>query len=588
MKTVLTPETFALLNAFYDESRGRAPTFSDVELNRVSERPEVLKALIDAGFVEPQFRRITSAGVAALAPYRVQRAVILAAGLSTRCIPLSLEQPKGLFRVKGECLIDRLIAQLHEAGIEDVTVVVGYKQEMFSYLADLPGVRLISNPDYLTCNNIRSLRCAGTALADCYVCPCDDYFAENPFHSFEYRSFYAGVRVDGESPEMFADTDAEGRIVRMDKNRSGGQVLLGHSFWTRDFAEAFLQISGENPSLEREDSYWEWLVQANLDRLPPMYYKRYAARAIVEFDYFDDLRRFDSAYVKHTHSRIVGNIISVFHCDEAEIHSFRKISEGLTNTSFIFRYGDEDYIYRHPGAGTELLVSRVHEKQSLELAKQWGFDPTFVYMDENEGWKISRFVPAFREPDYRSEADSERVLKVLRELHRLPIRTDYGLRPWQEAERIEAALEEKDPGCFAPYLDLKAGVEILCKKTAEDGVAPCFCHGDTYSHNWMLLPDGGTILIDWEYAGFSDPGIDVGYYVVDAAYEPDEARRFIDAYLGETVDETRRFHFMAYVAIIAYYWFVWALYREASGTPMPEARDLWHAMARRYVKYLLG
>ena len=34
MKTVLTPETFALLNAFYDESRGRAPTFSDVELNR--------------------------------------------------------------------------------------------------------------------------------------------------------------------------------------------------------------------------------------------------------------------------------------------------------------------------------------------------------------------------------------------------------------------------------------------------------------------------------------------------------------------------------------------------------------------------
>ena len=588
MKTVLTPETFALLNAFYDESRGRAPTFSDVELNRVSERPEVLKALIDAGFVEPQFQRITSAGVAALAPYRVQRAVILAAGPSTRCIPLSLEQPKGLFRVKGECLIDRLIAQLHEAGIEDVTVVVGYKQEMFSYLADLPGVRLISNPDYLTCNNIRSLRCAGTALADCYVCPCDDYFAENPFHSFEYRSFYAGVRVDGESPEMFADTDAEGRIVRMEKNRSGGQVLLGHSFWTRDFAEAFLQISGENPALEREDSYWEWLVQANLDRLPPMYYKRYAARAIVEFDYFDDLRRFDSAYVKHTHSRIVGNIISVFHCDEAEIHSFRKISEGLTNTSFIFRYGDEDYIYRHPGAGTELLVSRVHEKQSLELAKQWGFDPTFVYMDENEGWKISRFVPAFREPDYRSEADSERILKVLRELHRLPIRTDYGLRPWQEAERIEVALEEKDPGCFAPNLDLKAGVEILCKKTAEDGVAPCFCHGDTYSHNWMLLPDGGTILIDWEYAGFSDPGIDVGYYVVDAAYEPDEARRFIDAYLGETADETRRFHFMAYVAIIAYYWFVWALYREASGTPMPEARDLWHAMARRYVKYLLG
>ena len=587
MKTVLTPETFALLNAFYDESRGRAPSFSDVELNRVSERPEVLNALIDAGLVESQFRRITPAGMAALAPYRVQRAVILAAGPSTRCIPLSLELPKGLFRVKGECLIDRQIAQLREAGIEDITVVVGYKQEMFAYLSEVPGVQLISNPDFMTCNNIRSLRCARERLADAYVCACDDYFAENPFHSFEYRSFYAGVRVDGPSPEMYVDTDCDGRIICMEKGRSGGQVVLGHSFWSRDFAETFLRLIDENPDLEREDAYWEWVVQANLDRLPPMYYKRFAARAIVEFDYFDDLRRFDSAYVKHTHSRIVGNIISVFHCDEAEIHSFRKISEGLTNTSFIFRYRDEDYIYRHPGAGTELLVSRVQEKQSLELARKWGFDPTFVYMDEREGWKISRFVPAFREPDYRSEADSLRILQVLRELHRIPVQTDYGLKPWEDAEQIETALEQKTPGCFAPYLSLKAGIRTLCEKTAGDGVAPCFCHGDTYCHNWMLLPDGGTILIDWEYAGFSDPGIDVGYYIVDAAYEPETALRFIDAYLGEEADQQKRFHFLAYTAIIAYYWFVWALYREACGTPMPEARDLWHAMAERYVKYLL-
>ena len=82
------------------------------------------------------------------------------------------------------------------------------------------------------------------------------------------------------------------------------------------------------------------------------------------------------------------------------------------------------------------------------------------------------------------------------------------------------------------------------------------CHGDTYRPNWMILPDDSVILIDWEYAGFSDPGIDVGYYIVDAMYDFDEAKRFIREYLGEGWSERKEFHFMAYTALIAYYWFV--------------------------------
>ena len=103
----------------------------------------------------------------------------------------------------------------------------------------------------------------------------------------------------------------------------------------------------------------------------------------------------------------------------------------------------------------------------------------------------------------------------------------------------------------------------------------------------MLKPDGSVILIDWEYAGFSDPGIDVGYYIVDAMYDFPEAERFIREYLGDSFTEKRFFHFMAYTAIIAYYWFVWALYRESCGAVMGEALTNWKDMAVRYVDYLL-
>ena len=103
----------------------------------------------------------------------------------------------------------------------------------------------------------------------------------------------------------------------------------------------------------------------------------------------------------------------------------------------------------------------------------------------------------------------------------------------------------------------------------------------------MLLPDGGVLLIDWEYAGFADPGIDVGYYIVDAMYDFDRAEEFIRMYLGKNDTPDRRFHFMAYTAIIAYYWFVWSLYRESCGAVIGEAMENWHFMAEKYADHML-
>ena len=244
---------------------------------------------------------------------------------------------------------------------------------------------------------------------------------------------------------------------------------------------------------------------------------------------------------------------------------------------FGFKIDGVDYIYRHPGEGTDSIINRRNEKTSLIKAKQLGIDPTYIYADVNEGWKISRFVPQFREPDYGSFADSKKVLSVLRKLHASDVKVDYGMHPWEDALSMQKLLTGKDPNCFVPHEALKAKIGRLYQMTLGDGVEKCFCHGDTYRPNWMLLPDGDVILIDWEYAGFSDPGIDVGYYIVDAMYD----------YLGSGYDASGRFHYMAYTAIIAYYWFVWALYRESCGADMGQSLENWRAMAEKYADYLL-
>ena len=512
----------------------------------------------------------------------------MAAGAATRFIPLSLEQPKGLYEVKGEKLIERQIQQLQEAGILDITVILGYKKEMLEYLGEKYNVKFIFNPEYNIKNNIESLYRARSVLKNTYVCVCDSYFVENPFQQYEYHSFYAGYSTNEKQDEMYALIDEKRQIIQMEKAAAGGMLLLGHAFWNKEFSAKFISVVEENSeSGKYDDLFWEWLVKDNLKVLPPLYYKEFTPGMILEFDYFDQLRQFDTDYVGHTHSEIIRNIKLVFRCDEEDIIDFRTVSEGMTNTSFIFNIDGVDYIYRHPGDGTERIINRRNEKNSLIKAKEFGIDPTYIYMDLNEGWKISKFVSSFREPNYSDFEDSKKILAVLRKLHSIPIKVDYGMKPWEDSLAMERLIKEKDPHCFEKNEKLKAKIECLYRMTLGDGVEKCFCHGDTYKPNWMIKDDDEVILIDWEYSGYSDPGIDVGYYIVDAMYDYDIAERFISEYLQEDEQPEKRFHFMAYTAIIAYYWFVWAMYRESCGANMGESLDNWRMMAEKYADYLL-
>ena len=105
----------------------------------------------------------------------------------------------------------------------------------------------------------------------------------------------------------------------------------------------------------------EILVKDKLNDLPDIFFKEYLPGNIFEFDYFDELRKLIHS-ILDIHSEIIRNIKLVFRCDEEDIVDFRNVSEGMTNTSFIFKIDGVDYIYRHPGDGTESIINRRNEK----------------------------------------------------------------------------------------------------------------------------------------------------------------------------------------------------------------------------------
>ena len=531
---------------------------------------------------------ITQKGLKQLLPYKVNNAVILAAGPSSRFVPLSLEMPKGLFKVRDEVLIERQIKQLKEAGVNNITLVLGYKKELFFYLIEKYNVNIVINSEYNKKNNIESIYLAKDYISNTYICSCDDYFTKNPFEEYEYTTFYASVYSPTMTKEAYVKTNSKNEILEIEKGKEFGDILLGHSFWNKEFSYKFIQLMEKyHESGEYDNNFWEKLLSDNIKLLPPMCIKRYPSDTIFEFDFVSELRAFDNKYINNTESKIMANICLAFKCNENEIAGFKPIHEGMTNTSFIFSLGGEKYVYRQPGDGTDAIINRKHEKIVLETAKKYGFDSTYLYMNETEGWKISKFVPKFREPDYSSFEDSLKVIEVLKKLHSLnPKEIDWIFDPIVEADKTEKLIRQKSSIDMNDFDDLKNKIHKIYSHTINDGVEKCFCHSDTYKPNWMIT-DNETILIDWEYSGKSDPGIDVGYYIVDAMYEFNEADKFIKAYCGEKYNNTLKYHYFAYTAIIAYYWFVWALYREACGAVMGESLFNWYKMAKKYSEYII-
>lgn len=255
--------------------------------------------------------------------YKVDNAVIMAAGAASRFAPLSYELPKALIPVRGEVLIERQIRQLYEAGVPEVIVVTGYKSEQFAYLAEKCSVRLVHNPDWDRRNNTGSIHAVRDLLGSSYLCSADNYFTANPFEPEVTDSYYAAEYADGPTAEWCMQTDADGHICHVQIGGENAWYMMGHTFWSRDFTRQFLAL------LEREyddpltaSQLWERFFMRHLDRLK-MSVRRYPPEQIFEFDSLDELRAFDPSYIDDARSPILADAAARLGCGQRDITGIR-------------------------------------------------------------------------------------------------------------------------------------------------------------------------------------------------------------------------------------------------------------------------
>ncbi len=154
-----------------------------------------------------------------------RQVVLLAAGTGSRLAPLTDSMPKCLVRVGSTTILDRMLSQLADAGVERAVIVTGHKSDrLMDHLAHHPpklAVKFAYNPHYATSNNAVSLQCAHLALepGGFILCDADVVLRRNPFKTLQ-RAPGSALLVDPRSglgqEEMKAVVES-GRVLNLSK-----------------------------------------------------------------------------------------------------------------------------------------------------------------------------------------------------------------------------------------------------------------------------------------------------------------------------------------------------------------------------------
>lgn len=580
---MLSHAQFSILNALASGKGSRIRDLSEatgLSMGTVSSTVRGLKDLTSPAVSDEG--SITAAGLKLLEPFRVTNAVIMAAGLSSRFAPISYEKPKGLLTVRGEVLVERQIRQLREAGVSDIYLVLGYKKEEFFYLEDEMGVKIRINDEYLTRNNNSTIKCVEDVLDNTYICSSDDYFTINPFETYVYQSYYAGVYAEGLTDEYcFTLVGKEGRIRSVSVGGRDAWQMMGHVYWDRSFSRTFVDILNAEYDLpETAPKLWEDIYIDHIKELP-MVVRKYDADDIWEFDSLDEVSVFDPAFIQNVDSSILDNICETLDCGRSEIGSIEPIKQGLTNLSFKFVVRGDAYVYRHPGDGTDEIINRESESFSQAVAHKLGLDNTFIYEDGHEGWKISRYIEGCHTLDYHNWDEVARALAMARTLHTCGEASPWNFDLFDETQKIVRLLDERSRTAFKDFAALTDLAESLHEVVVSDDVPSCLCHNDFYDPNFLVRGDE-MYLIDWEYSGMSDYASDLGTFVCCSDYGFEEAMRVYRLYFGREVTPLEARHCVAFTALASFYWFVWALYKEACGDPVGEWLYLWYRNTKTF------
>ncbi len=514
--------------------------------------------LLEEGYLEKSMQ-LTAKSKELLHSCAPERAVLLAAGLGLWIPPRNTKKPTALLEVHGEPLIERLICQLHEVGITQIYIVVGFEKEQFEYLIDRYGVELIVNPEYAKKNNLHSLALAKEHLKNCYVIPCDMWCRNNPFRKEELYSWY--MVSEDEDLESTIRVNRKQELVLVSPS-SKGNTMIGISYLLEDTADLIRgRVDDMVPDRRYQGSFWEETLFEG-DRIP-------VSPRVVPSDYVTEIKSLTHLRKLEAGSPAFQNIVMatisrLLEVPEQEIEDFSVLKMGMTNCSVLFSCRDKQYILRMPCSEPTRPISYQQEADVYRAISGSSISDEVIHFDVDTGAKISEYIPHARHCDPWNSQDLSRCMKKLQQFHSFRLTVAHNFDLFGAIDHYES-LWDGTPSAYSDYAETKENVLSLRNYIDTQEKDCCLTHIDAVAENYLISGDD-IRLIDWEYAAMQDPHVDIAMFCLHALYDRRQVDEAIHTYFPEGCSNDVKLKIYCYIAVGGLLWSNWCEYKMKHGT----------------------
>jgi len=255
---------------------------------------------------------------------------------------------------------------------------------------------------------------------------------------------------------------------------------------------------------------------------------------------------------------------------------------GLTNLVFRIDYGDDRYVLRIPGKGTEQYIDRAVEIHNARVAARTGVSAEVIYADTESGVMLTRHIDGIvtMTPDQFSsrEGAAARAGKALKQMHDCSEAFQFRFELFAMIDDYLAILDERKAELPVGYADVVTAAhpvrEALDRNPAD--LRPCHC--DPLCENFL---DSGERMwiVDWEYSGMNDPLWDLGDLSVEAGFTDAQDLELMRAYCGGEPTKAEIGRMVIYKAMCDLLWTLWGLIQHSEDNP---AEDFWAYAVGRF------
>ena len=477
----------------------------------------------------------------------------------------------------GQCLVDRTLSLIKEAGIGRVILVVGYRAELYEKYKS-GNVRIIQAPNYEFSASMASLAAARDFIDEDFILIEGDTFFEKKaleqLNRVKEGNCLVATEESGSGDECFIESKA-GFITKISKDkhricRFEGE-LLGISRITKESYAAMLcewDLSANSylnyehvlmdvtTPLDRPFIFIKNLIWGDVDC--PEDFKR-----LTEVTY-RSLRRKEDPFDKDNLLKYLTDIFPGEDVSQAEIIQIG----GMSNKNFRVNFKGKSYVLRVPGNGSDGMVERSNEEFNALEGCKMGVNPEIRYFDAKTGIKLADYVEnaeTLNAATIQRHDNLRKIAEIYHKIHDAHVRLKNEFNLFQEIGKYDRLLEKVGATMYEGWEEFKPQVMSLESRLNAIGIEMTPCHDDAVPENFIKAEDGTIYLIDWEYSGMNDPMADFAALFLESEFPEETQDYFLDKYYAGNVPEGIKERILCYEILWDALWAQWTVIKEACG-----------------------